>query len=80
MANFTLIFHIRGKISIRQVAAASPQAALKKVVPKTDTKKTILKMLADSKVTPIGDLIGCWFSSAPEGRKFALAIIIRTAN
>ncbi len=80
MARFTLILEFRGNISIRQVAAASPQAALRKLVRRTDAKTKLFRVLADKKAVAIEGLANCWYSSAPDRGKFALIIVVRTAE
>ncbi|MGD0469906.1 MAG: hypothetical protein ABSA54_16125 [Terriglobales bacterium] len=78
MAKFTLILEFRGDISIRQVEAASPQAALRKLVRRTDAKTKLFRVLADKKAVAIEGLTNCWYSSAPDRGKFAVIIIVRT--
>jgi hypothetical protein len=78
MARFTLILEIRGKVSICQEKAASPQAALRKMERRTDTKSKLLRALADKKVALVEGLTSCWYSSAYDRRKFALIIVVRT--
>jgi hypothetical protein len=78
LARFTLILEIRGKISICQEKAASPQSALRKMVRRTDAKSKLLRALADKKAAPIEGLTSCWYSSAPDRENFVLIIIVRT--
>jgi hypothetical protein len=80
VARLTLILEFRGGTSIRQVTAASPQAALRKLVRRTDAKTKLFRALADKKAVAIEGLTNCWYSSAPDRGKFALVIIVRTAE
>jgi hypothetical protein len=73
-----LILEFRGKISICQEKAVSHQAALRKMVRRTNGRSKLFRALADKKAAPIEGLTSCWYSSAPDRGKFALIIIVRT--
>ena len=80
MARFTLILEFRGGTYIRQERAASPQAALKKLVRPTDTKTKLFRALAEQRVVAIDGIENCWCSSALDRGKLALVNIIKNAE
>ena len=79
MPNFTLILEFRGGTYIRQVRAASPQGALRKVASSTDAKTEVFRALAHEKVIAIDGIANCWCLCATHRGKFALLNIVETA-
>jgi len=78
LTQFTLILRSRGRIYIRQEAAASPKAALKKLAREGQTK--LFRALANEKPAAIEGLTNCWSCFVRERGKSVLVIIVRTAE
>ena len=80
LARFTLILEFGGGTYIRQVRAALPQGALRKLAAGTDGKAKLFHALADNGVVAIEGIANCWCSSASRRGKFALVNIVRTSK
>jgi hypothetical protein len=64
MARFTLILEFGGGTYIRQVKAASPETALRKLAAGTDDRRSLFRVLADEKAVAIEGIANCWCSCA----------------
>jgi len=75
-----LILEFDGGTYIRQVKAASPKTALRKLAAGADHKKDLLLALVDEGPVAIQGISNCWCSSATHRGKLALVNIVKTAE
>jgi len=80
LAKFTFILEFGGGTYIRQVRAATPQGALRKLAAGTDAKAKLFRALADGGVVAIDGIANCWCSTASHRGELALVNIVETVE
>jgi hypothetical protein len=80
LATFTVILEFAGGTYIRQLKAASPQVALKKIATGNHGKAELFRALSKDKPIAIEGIENCWCCSALYREKLALVNIIKTAQ
>jgi len=80
MAKFTIVLEFGGGTYIRQLRAASPQGALKKIAARNHGKTALFRALSEDKPVAIEGLDNCWCCSTEYRHQLALVNIIGTAE
>ena len=80
MAKFTVILEFGGGTYIRQVKAASPQGALKKIAAGKHGKTKLFGVLAQDKPSTIEGIDNCWCCANSYRGQLALVNIVKTAE
>jgi hypothetical protein len=80
VAKFTMILEFAGGTYIRQVKAASPQIALKKIASGNHGKAKLFRALSKDRPIAIEGIENCWCCSTLYREKLALVNIVKTAE
>jgi hypothetical protein len=80
LAKFTIILEFGGGTYIRQVKAASPHGALKKIAAGKHGKAALFRALSEDKPVAIESIDNCWCCTAAFRDKLALVNIVKTAE
>jgi hypothetical protein len=80
VAKFTVILEFAGATYIRQVKAASPLSALKKIAAGNHGKTGLFRALSEDKPVAIEGVEKCWCCSSVHRGQLALVNIVETAE